>query len=57
MIYRGWKQEQTALREANMLNEILFVATIFLTRIVLPIAVTLFLGYRLERRLNQARAY
>lgn len=39
-----------------MLNEFLFVATIFLTRIVLPIAVTLFLGYRLERRLNQARA-
>jgi hypothetical protein len=39
-----------------MLNEILFVASIFLTRIVLPIAVTLFLGCRLERRLNQARA-
>jgi hypothetical protein len=38
-----------------MLNDILFVATIFITRIVLPIALTLFLGCRLERRLNPAR--
>ena len=36
-----------------MSNEILFVATIFLTRIVLPITVTLFLGSCLERRLNR----
>ncbi len=35
-----------------MLQEILFVATLFVTRIGLPIAVTLFLGYRLERVLN-----
>ncbi len=35
-----------------MLQEILFIATLFITRIVLPIAVTLFLGYRLERALN-----
>jgi len=35
-----------------MLQEILFVATLFVTRIVLPIAVTLLLGYRLERTLN-----
>ncbi len=35
-----------------MLHETLFVATLFATRIVLPIIVTLFLGYRLERMLN-----
>ena len=35
-----------------MLQETLFVATLFATRIVLPIVVTLFLGYRLEHILN-----
>ena len=55
VVYRGWKQGQTALREAKMLNDLLFVATIFVTRIVLPIALTLFLGCHLERRLNPAR--
>lgn len=36
-----------------MLQDILFVITLFVTRMVLPIAFTLFLGYRLERTLNQ----
>ena len=36
-----------------MLSETLFVITLFVTRVVLPIALTLFLGYRLERKLNQ----
>ncbi len=35
-----------------MLQEILVVATLFATRIVLPIVLTLLLGYRLERVLN-----
>lgn len=35
-----------------MLYDILYVATLFATRVVLPIAVTLFLGTLLERRLN-----
>ena len=39
--------------EAKMLSETLFVITLFVTRVVLPIALTLFLGYRLERKLNQ----
>jgi hypothetical protein len=36
-----------------MLQDILFVITLFVTRALMPIAVTLFLGYRLERKLNQ----
>ena len=36
-----------------MFNEILFVITIFVTRIVLPISVTLFLGSLLERTLRR----
>ncbi len=36
-----------------MLQDILFVIALFVTRMVLPIALTLFLGYRLERKLNQ----
>jgi len=39
-----------------MLQETLLVATLFATRIVLPILVTLFLGYRLERSLNHNAA-
>ncbi len=38
-----------------MLQELLFVATLFATRIILPIVVTLFLGYRLERMLDHNR--
>jgi hypothetical protein len=37
-----------------MLQDILFVFTLFVTRVFLPIALTLFLGYRLERKLSQA---
>ena len=37
-----------------MLSETMFVITLFVTRAVLPIAFTLFLGYQLERKLNQA---
>lgn len=48
LTWRGKGERQ----EADMLQEILFIATLFITRIVLPIAVTLFLGYRLERALN-----
>ena len=36
-----------------MLNEILFVTVIFVTRIVLPICATLFLGSAIERALNR----
>lgn len=36
-----------------MLESILLVATIFVTRIVLPIVVTWFLGTRIERALNR----
>ena len=36
-----------------MFNEILFVITIFVTRIVLPIGVTLCLGSLLERTLRR----
>ena len=36
-----------------MLSETLFVITLFVSRVVLPIAITLFLGYRIERKLNQ----
>lgn len=36
-----------------MLQDTLFVVSLFVTRVLLPIALTLFLGYRLERRLNQ----
>ena len=36
-----------------MLSETMFVITLFVTRVILPIAFTLFLGYRLERKLNQ----
>jgi hypothetical protein len=35
-----------------MLNEILFVATLFVIRVVLPVLVTLFLGSVIERKLN-----
>ena len=37
-----------------MLQDTIFVITLFVTRVFLPIAVTLFLGYRLERKLNRA---
>jgi hypothetical protein len=37
-----------------MLNEILFVITIFLTRVVLPVSITFILGAMLERKLNRA---
>lgn len=37
-----------------MLNEILFVISIFLTRVVLPVSLTFFLGALLERKLNCA---
>ena len=36
-----------------MLQDTIFVITLFVTRVLLPIALTLFLGYRLERKLNQ----
>ncbi len=36
-----------------MLESILFVATIFVTRIVLPIVVTWFIGSLIERALNR----
>jgi hypothetical protein len=39
-------------KEDNMLSEALFVITLFVTRVALPIVLTLFLGYRLERKLN-----
>ncbi len=35
-----------------MLQDILLIATLFLTRIALPIAVTLYLGYRVERMIS-----
>lgn len=37
-----------------MFNEILFVATMFLTRVVLPVAVTFAIGALLERKMNRA---
>jgi len=46
-------QGRTALQKVEMLQEILVVPTLFVTRIVVPIAVTLFSGYRLERTLDQ----
>jgi hypothetical protein len=45
--------EGPSFREVEMLQDILFVIALFVTRMVLPIAFTLFLGYRLERKLNQ----
>ena len=36
-----------------MLQDTIFVITLFVTRVLLPITVTLFLGYRLERKLKQ----
>ncbi len=53
VVYQAWKQGRSALREVEMLQDILFVITLFVTRMVLPICFTLFLGYRLERALNQ----
>ncbi len=35
-----------------MLNEIVFVLTLFVTRVALPVLFTLYLGRRLERALN-----
>jgi hypothetical protein len=37
-----------------MLNEILFVASLYITRIVLPIIATWILGGVIERALNRA---
>lgn len=36
-----------------MLNDILFIATIFITRLALPIAATLLIGSLLERALHR----
>ncbi len=37
-----------------MLNDILFIAFFFITRIVLPIAVTYVIGILIERALNRS---
>lgn len=39
-----------------MFEEVLFIATIFATRIVLPVVITFILGSLIERALNR-RAY
>ncbi len=39
-----------------MFEDMLFVATVFVTRIVLPIALTFFVGSQIERRLFRGTA-
>lgn len=45
-------KRQAVFKEVNMLYDILFVASFFVTRVVLPIVVTLVLGGWVARRMD-----
>ncbi len=45
-----YKRQDVRPKEDNMLNEFLFVAVFFLTRIVLPVVLTLVVGELIARR-------